>query len=59
MSGRLMREAYEKLIEEDIEWLMRQPRSLEQEHIKLILELSPDRVYGKKRPDNNEPTPDR
>ena len=29
--------AYSKLIEEDLEWLMKQPRSLERDHIALIL----------------------
>jgi len=37
MSGRLTREAYAKLIEEDIKWLESCPRTLERDHILLIL----------------------
>jgi len=38
MGIKLNTEAYRKLISEDIEWLKKQPRSLEQEHILAILE---------------------
>ena len=31
------REAYQKLIDEDIEWLMKQPRSLERDHIVSVI----------------------
>ena len=31
-------EAYRKLVREDIEWLLRQPRTLERNHIRQILE---------------------
>lgn len=34
MSGILNRPAYERLFNEDIEWLLRQPRTLEREHIR-------------------------
>lgn len=49
------RAAYERLIAEDIEWLLKQPRTLERAHIELILRLSPDDQYGKSvdsRPDD-------
>lgn len=46
MPSRLTRAAYEQLIAEDIEWLRQQPRSLERDHIELILRLSPDREYA-------------
>lgn len=39
------REAYEKLIEEDIAWLLKQPRTLERCHIEQILRDSPRRMY--------------
>ena len=41
----LTKEAYEKLVAEDIEWLDKQPRSLEREHIALILKDSPRLYY--------------
>lgn len=34
MSLRLNKQAWEKLIDEDIDWLMRQPHSLERWHIR-------------------------
>jgi hypothetical protein len=49
MGTTLNRSAYERLIEEDLEWLMRQPRSLEREHIADIVRVSPDREYGPPR----------
>lgn len=47
MSMRMNRRAYQKLIDGDMEWLMKQPRTLEREHIEIILKLSPDKEYGK------------
>ena len=41
----LCKSAYEKLVKEDIEWLLKQPRTLEREHIKQILDISPKREY--------------
>jgi hypothetical protein len=38
VSTKLNREAFRKLIAENIDWLMKQPRTLEREHIKLCLE---------------------
>ena len=45
------REAYQKLIDEDIEWLLKQPRSLERDHIAIVLKNSVERVYGKEKMD--------
>lgn len=38
MSRKLNREAFRKLIAEDIAWLMEQPRTLEREHILVALQ---------------------
>lgn len=43
--GRLNRTAYERLIAENIEWLLKQPRTLERDHIECILRNSPDKEY--------------
>ena len=40
MGMMINREAYQKLIDEDIEWLMKQPRSLERDHIVSVLKNS-------------------
>jgi hypothetical protein len=40
MSGKITRQAYEKLIAENIEWLKAQPRTLERERIIKVLEDS-------------------
>ncbi len=45
MGTTLNRSAYEKLVAEDIEWLLRQPRTLERDHIEQILRDSPQRLY--------------
>ncbi len=42
----LTRAAYEKMIAENREWLSRQPRTLEREHVDLILQRSADHEYG-------------
>lgn len=49
MSGKLTRWAYRKLIEEDIAWLKEQPRTLERDHIVLILERSEVHEYGEEQ----------
>ncbi len=41
----LNRRAYETLISEDIEWLIKQPRTLERDHIEHVLRDSPRRMY--------------
>jgi hypothetical protein len=46
MGSRMNRQAYEKMIVENLEWLRKQPRTLEREHIEMILEISADREYG-------------
>lgn len=45
MSSKLMRHAYERLIAEDLEWLNKQPHTLENEHIRCVLECSADLHY--------------
>ena len=37
MEMKVNREAYQKLIDEDIEWLSKQPRSLERDHIVSVI----------------------
>ena len=44
-------EAYQKLIDEDIVWLLKQPRSLERDHIVSVLKNSVERIYGKEKMD--------
>ena len=46
MTSRLNRRSYAQLIREDLEWLMKQPRTLEREHIRLILERAVEYEYG-------------
>lgn len=50
MSGKMTRRAYEDLVRENIEWLLKQPRSLERDHIHEILKASPGHEYGSIRP---------
>lgn len=45
------REAYQKLIDKDIEWLLKQPRSLERDHIVNVLKNSVKQIYGKEKMD--------
>ena len=42
------REAYQKLIDEDVVWILKQPRNLERDHIVSVLKNSVERIYGKK-----------
>ena len=37
MAGIINAEAYRKLVQEDLDWLMNQPRTLERDHIAVIL----------------------
>ena len=46
MSMKLNRAGYQQLIDEDLAWLMKQPRTLERDHIAEIVRLSPDREYA-------------
>ena len=51
MGLKVNREAYQKLIDEDIEWLLKQPRSLERGHIVNVLKNCVEWVYGKEKMD--------
>ena len=44
----ICKEAYQELIDGDIEWLLRQPRDLERDHIEAVLRKSVELLYGKK-----------
>lgn len=46
MTGKLTRDAYRRLIEEDLQWLMKQPRTLERSHIAEIIKASERNEYG-------------
>lgn len=48
MSGKLNKHTYEQLIQEDIEWLERQPHSLERMHIIAIVQRSAFHEYPEK-----------
>lgn len=50
MSGRMTRMGYQTLINENITWLMAQPRTLERDHIKLVLDRAVDCEYGRSHP---------
>ena len=41
------RDAYQRLITEDIAWLLNQPATCERDHIVAVLNCSTDRIYGK------------
>ena len=43
----ISRIAYQELIDGDIEWLLRQPRDLERDHIEAVLRKSVELLYGK------------
>ena len=45
----ISRRAYQELIDGDIEWLLRQPRDLERDHIKAVLRKSVELLYGKEK----------
>jgi hypothetical protein len=49
MSFKMSRSAYQKLIDEDIAWLMEQPRTLERDHIVQILRHSVETYYEPER----------
>ena len=49
--GMINKKAYQKLIDEDIEWLLKQPRSLERDHIVSVLKNSVERIYEKEKMD--------
>ena len=43
----ISKRAYQELIDGDIEWLLRQPRDLERDHIEAVLRKSVELLYGK------------
>lgn len=45
MSSKLPRSGYQKLVDEDLEWLLKQTRTLEREHIADIVRESVDCYY--------------
>lgn len=47
MSMQICKEAYQELIDGDIEWLIRQPRDLERDHIEEVLRKSVELLCGK------------
>ncbi len=48
MGTTMNKTAFEKLIQENLDWLERQPRSLEREHIKEIVKQSVQFYYPDK-----------
>ena len=48
----LNRSGYRKLIEEDVNWLKQQPRTLEREHIEAVLWDSIEALYERPRMGN-------
>ena len=49
MSSKLNRPAYRQMIEEDLQWLLAQPRTLERDHIEAIVRASEEHEYGPPR----------
>lgn len=45
MTTRLNRQAYQQLVDEDVAWLEKQPRTLEREHVILIVKSSVGWLY--------------
>lgn len=45
MGTTLNRHAYQRLIDEDLEWLLKQPRTLERDHIEAIVRASLHNEY--------------
>ena len=52
MSMKINRESFEKLIDGDKNWLLKQPRSLERDHIEEVLDEITELVYGKEDVDD-------
>lgn len=46
MTMMLNRKGYQELIDGDLEWLLRQKRCLERDHIEAVLRESTERIYG-------------
>lgn len=51
MTARLTRAAYEALVAENIVWLQSLPRTLERDHVIMIVQRSPESEYGPAVPD--------
>lgn len=51
MPTRLNRWAYQKLIDENIAWLKTMPRTLERDHILMILDKAVEYEYGPEHPE--------
>jgi hypothetical protein len=47
MSIQICREAYQELIDGDLQWLLKQSESLERDHIEAVLRKSVELLYGK------------
>ena len=43
----ISRRAYQELIDGDLQWLLKQPESLERDHIEAVLRKSVELLYGK------------
>ena len=52
--GQLNRSGYQKLIDENIEWLEQQPRTLERDHTIEVLRWSVDAIYGPEKPSRRD-----
>jgi hypothetical protein len=50
MAGTMNKATYEKVIAQDVEWLEKQPRTLEREHILKVLEWAVRYEYDFKAP---------
>lgn len=46
MSIQICKEAYQKLINGDLQWLFKQSESLERDHIEAVLRKSVELLYG-------------
>lgn len=47
MSIQICREAYQNLVNGDLQWLLKQPESLERDHIEAVLRKSVKLLYEK------------
>lgn len=57
MGTTMNRRTYEKMVFEDIEWLLKQPRTVERIHIEQVLRDSPRRLYPTATADGREDWP--
>ena len=46
-----IKEAFQSLINSDLEWLMKQPKSPERDHIESVIKQMPDLLYERKESD--------